>query len=164
MTKQIFKKNGFSLVEIAIVCGVLLILLIPVFTMLSQGNTSTVHSRNEILANQYAANIISYSKLINYESTFFQHYGNNDGVLDENLILNNNNGLETPINLDDLGESFVAFKNLNPTTYIRVQDYNYDFTSNWSYRYKVITVKVEWNEPGEPDKQIVEKTGLITER
>ena len=153
--------KAFSLVEISIVCGVLLILLIPVFTLMSQGNKSTVQSRNEILANQYALNVISYANLINYDDIFYQHYDSNYSLLDENLILNEQQGAK--IDLNNLGESYEAFKNLKPEIYIKIQE-NQGDPSNWSYKYRVISVKIEWKEPGLTNKQIIEKTGLVTER
>ena len=152
-------KKAFSLVEISIVCGVLMILLIPVFTLMSQGNKSTVQSRNEILANEYALNIISYVNLINYDDIFFQHYDSNYSLLGEELILDANG---KKINLNDLGESFEAFRNLKPEVFIKIID-NPGNTSNWSYKCRVVSVKIEWKEPDLTNKLIIEKTGLVTE-
>jgi hypothetical protein len=128
---------------------------------MSQGNKSTVQSRNEILANQYALNVISYANLINYDDIFYQHYDNNYSLLGESLVLNEQ--LNNKIDLNDLGESFQAFKNLNPEIFIKIQE-NVGNPSNWSYKYRVISVKIEWKEPGLTNKQIIEKTGLVTER
>lgn len=153
-------KKAFSLVEISIVCGVLMILLIPVFTMMSQGNKSTVQNRNELLANEYALNIISYVNLINYDDIFFQHYDSNYSLLGDELILDDGHGKK--INLNDLGESFEGLRNLKPEVYIKIID-NPGNTSNWSYKCRVVSVKIEWKEPGLTNKQVIEKTGLVTE-
>ena len=53
--RNIRKIQGFSLVEICIVCGVLAVLMIPVFAMMSKGSSVTIRNRNEILAHQSAA-------------------------------------------------------------------------------------------------------------
>ena len=160
MINKFNNKKAFSLVEISILCGVFLILMIPVFKMMSQGNKTTVKSRNEILANEYALKIISYVNLINYDDMFFQHYDSNYSLLGEELILDDGQGKK--INLNDLGECFEGFRSLKPEVFIKIID-NPGNTSYWSYKCKVVSVKIEWKEPGLTNKQIIEKTGLVTE-
>ena len=63
-----YRKQGFSIVEIGVACTILLVFLIPIFTILSKGNSGTLHNRNEFAARQFASNIIAYCNIIPFNS------------------------------------------------------------------------------------------------
>ena len=54
------RKEAFTLVEICIAAIIIILFLLPMFTLLSQGNKGTLHNRNEIYARNYATNILNY--------------------------------------------------------------------------------------------------------
>ena len=144
---------GFSIIEICIVCAILLILLIPIFSLLTQGNAGTVHNRNEIIARQYVANIIAYYNLIPYSQI---KEPSQDEI--KSLILRNKDN-DYKINLNDLGKDFENFKNLDSKTSVKVKEFKNQF-----FNYKVVSVSVDWKEPGKKVSSNVSMSGMITQR
>lgn len=147
--RNLKKVQGFSLVEICIVCGVLAVLMLPVFMLMSRGSSVTVRNRNEVFAQQYAMNIISYCNLAPFDGDFMKD--TEEKVVGDLTILLGN----TTIDLDITEEGFskiakrtIAIKTFTPTT-------------PWTKRYKIVTVKVEWQQPGEPAKRNVTISGLV---
>lgn len=158
------KNRGFTIVEICVVCGILMAVLVPVFTMMSQGNAGTVHNRNEILARQYLSNFIAFCNLIPF----------NDSRIDEctdveigDLNLENEE-LQNPIKLSDLqalGKNFQQFNGLIQKKTYSVKNFNNEFSiSDWPYRYKFVTAYITWKEPGKKEATTLTMTGLVTER
>ena len=161
------KKNrvrGFSLVEICIVCGILMAVLVPVFSMLSQGTAGTVHNRNDILARQFLSNFISFCNLIPFNDPRINEC--NDVEIDE--INLENDELQKPIKLNDLeslGKNFQQFNSLVQKKTYSVKSFNKDFSvSDWPYRYKFVTASITWKEPGKKEATTLTMTGLVTER
>ncbi len=150
------KSKGFSFVEIAIVCVILLILLIPIFTLFSRGSTGTVRNRNEILAQQYASNVISYCNIVPFDDVILKtENGKKTDVIGELKIKDIADGIDDidisiPI---ELGET--ASKTITVTDFPR--------TEEWPYKYKLVTVKVAWLQPGETKVRDITMTGLVSE-
>ncbi len=142
-------KKAFTLIEISVACVVLILILFNVFLLMQQGNKGTVHNRNEIIAKQYASNIIAYYNLIPFKDVV---------PLDE-FVLKNENGFN--VNIDEKMEA--SFKNLEPQKKcsVRIEPYKND---DWPYEYKFVTVTVEWKEPGKTKNEKVTMTGLVAER
>lgn len=144
-----FSKKAFTLIEICLACIVLMLILLSVFALMQQGNIGTVHNRNEIIAKQYASNIIAYYNLIPFKDVV---------ELDE-FVLKNENGFN--VNLDEKLEA--SFKNLEPKKKSKVRIKHFK-NQNWPYEYKFVTVTVEWKEPGKSNNNKVTMTGLVVER
>ena len=125
------QRFAFSLVEISIVCVVLLVLLVPVFTLMSRGSSNTIRNRNEIIAQQYASNLIAYCNAVPFN--------------DEYLV-------ETE------GKSVTE---ITVTRTLSVKNFTNDVTGS---NYKLVSVKVEWQQPGEAKKRSVILSGLVTEQ
>ena len=145
--------KAFSIVEVCIVVVVLMVLLIPVFTIMSQGNAGTVQNRNEILARGYAANIIAYYNLIPYsevkELTFEEL---------KTLVLEHKEK-NFIININDLGKDFEKFKNLEFNASVKVKEFKNQFNN-----YKVVSVTVEWKEINKKTPNKVSVSGMVTKR
>ena len=118
------RKTAFSLVEICIVCGIMAALLVPVFALLRQGNTVTVHNRNEILAREFVLNVISYCNLISYDKV--RDYTSEE--LSNFPPLENEDGT-FKIDVNNLGKNYEIFKSLNPEVSMVVDEVQPD---NWS--------------------------------
>ena len=149
------KYKGFSFVEISIVCFIMLILLIPIFTLMSRGSSVTVRNRNEILAQQYASNVIAYCNALPFNDRFINYEEGVttkeiEGMLIKDIPGQENISIDLPV---ELGEN--ASKTMTVI--------NYDRTDNWPYRCKLITVKVEWLQSGETKTRNVTMTGLVRE-
>ena len=148
--------KGFSFVEVAIVCVIMMILFIPVFTLFSRGSTGTVRNRNEILAQQFASNVITYCSVVPFEDDLLKtENGKKTDVIGELKIKDIAEGIDD-ISLElpkELGE--------NASKTITVTDFNR--TEEWPYRYKLITVKVSWLQLGETKVRDITMTGLVSE-
>ena len=145
--------KGFSIIEIVIVCLVIMVLLVPVFTLMSQGNAGTSHNRNEILARQYAANIIAYYNLIPYNKI---KELNKEELA--SLVLESKDK-KIKIDFNDLGKDFERFKSLNSNFSVKVKEFKNEFHS-----YKIVSVSVDWQEPGKSAASKVSMSGMVTKR
>lgn len=147
------KIKGFSFVEISIVCFILLVLLIPIFTLISRGSSVTVRNRNEILAQQYASNIMAYCNSLPYNNDFFKVVGDEKTKeLDKQISVFKHEDLiiDFPV---ELGESASRTITIN----------NFEKNDKWPYRCRLITVKVVWLQPGETKTRNVTMTGMVRE-
>ena len=151
MIRERMKKRlkGFSVVEICVVCVILTVLLIPIFTLMTRGSSGTIRSRNEILAQQYAANYIAYCNVSDFDNPKMAEV--NDKVVDE-LNIDLKDG--SKINVDKTDEIFKRIVTIK----------EYPATDDRPYRYKIVTVKVEWTQIGEKKKRELIMSGLVTER
>ena len=145
--------KGFSIIEISIVSVIIMVLMIPVFTLLSQGNAGTVHNRNEILARNYAANIIAYLNLLSYNDIKDM----NKDELSSLALENKDTNLK--IELNDLGKNFELFKNLDFNSFVKVKEFN-----NQLNKYKVVSVTVEWKETNKKTTSSVSLSGMVTNK
>ena len=145
MDKKIIK-FGFSLVEICIVCGILAAFLIPVFTLMSKSTSGTIKNRNEILAQQYASNVIAFCNVAPFDSDILKEA--------DSLVISDTGNtlggieLELPEELKNIAKKTISVKKVN-------QD-------KLPYEYKIVTVKVEWQQPGDNKKRNVTITGLVS--
>lgn len=159
MNKKLSKKAGFSIVEICMACVILLILLIPIFTLMSKGTSGTVHNKNEFCAKQLAANIIAYCNLIPFNSP---EISEGEDILDklklnseENELINlNENKI---INIADVDKSFLKLIKVKK---VSIKDIEFAELPN---RYKYITVRIEWLESGKTQNNFIEMSGMIKE-
>ena len=138
------KKNrlAFSLVEISIVCAILVILLVPVFTLMSKGSSTTVRNRNEILAQQYASNLIAYCNAVPFDNDYLKE---TDGRVIPELDVQNKK--------ETTEEGF--------TRTLTIKDFTNDVSGD---KYKMVSVKVEWQQPGESKKRSVILSGMVIEQ
>lgn len=150
---KIKNNNGFSIVEICIVCVIIMVLMVPIFTIMSQGNAGTVHNRNEIIARNYAANIIAYFNLIPYNDVKEL----NKDELNSLVLENTAYGLK--INLNDLGSNFEYFKNLGFNASVNVKE----FVSQLN-KYKIVSVSVEWKETNKKVISKINLSGMVTNK
>ena len=139
---SIKNKSAFTLVEVSIVCGIIVILLVPVFTLMSKGSSTTIRNRNEILAQQYASNLIAYCNAVPFDDDY----------------LTDSEGRSIPeLSVKDKLEKVedIFTRTLSVSTFV-------DDVSGC--KYKLVSVKVEWQQPGELNKHNVIMSGLVNER
>lgn len=156
--KYIKNIKGFSLAEICIACGVLITLLVPVFTLMSRSSSGTIRNRNEILAQEYVSNMISYCNLLSYDADFLKVDNSGEttkeiGEIKMNKIICKTDDVN--IVLADELSKIVKKKT------IKIKEFA---EADWPYKYKVITVMVEWQQPGETKTRNVTMSGMVTER
>ena len=150
------RSKGFSFVEITIVCVIMMILLIPIFTLLSRGSSGTVRNRNEILAQQYASNVITYCSVIPFDDDLIKtQNGKKTDVIGELRIKDIAEGIDDidislPVELGETASKTITVTDFNPT-------------EGWPYKYKLVTVKVAWLQPGETKVRDITMTGLVSE-
>ncbi|MEW6709508.1 MAG: hypothetical protein AB1403_06750 [Candidatus Riflebacteria bacterium] len=119
---------AFSFVEIMFAVILLGILLVPIYSLFSQGSHGAIQSRNEILAQQHASNLLAFLHLFPYDHEFLtpvfkREFGRLDLVLESEAL-----NLEP----EPLFKRFLTIKEISPT--------------NWSRKYKIITINLEWSE------------------
>ena len=155
MKKHKISKKAFSLVEICMVCAILSFLWIPFFTLMTKGSSNTIRNRNEILAQQYASNVIAYCNILKFDDDFLKETDEKiigSGTL--NLTVSN----DIKINMDITEEGFSKIA----TRTISIRDYDPgDSISYFPYKYKIVSSKVEWLQPGETMTRNVTVTGLV---
>ena len=152
------KIKGFSLAEICIACGVLVTLLVPVFTLMSRSSSGTIRNRNEILAQEFVSNMISYCNLLSYDADFLKVDGSGESTKEIGEIKMTNvicKSESVKIELADELSKVVKKKT------IKIKEFA---EADWPYKYKVITVMVEWQQPGETKTRNVTMSGMVTER
>ncbi len=150
------RNKGFSFVEICVLCVILLILLIPIFTIMSRGSSGTVRNRNELLAQQYASNVIAYCNALPFDDQFLKLEGNSQTKEITDLVIKDIPGQEN-INIElasELGE--------NASKTITIS--NFEKTENWPFNYKLVTVNVVWLQAGEIKPRNITMTGLVSEK
>ncbi len=135
-------RSAFTMVEICLVCGIIFISLVPVFRIMSQGSSTTIYNRNEILAQQYASNLIAYCNAVPFDNEY----------------LTDTEGKSVPLLMVKDKEEKIEDKftrTLSVSTYL-------DDVSN--RKYKLVSVKVEWKESGEANKHNVIMAGMVSEQ
>ena len=152
------QRHGFSIVEICMTCVIFMILLIPIFTIMSKGTSGTIHNKNEFSAKQLAANIIAYCSLIPFNSPELDE---GEDIIDrlklnseENNLININDKI---INIADIDYSF---QQLIKAKQVSIKDME---LSELPYRYKYVTVRIEWLEPGKTANNYIEMSGMLKE-
>ena len=141
--------TGFSIVEICVVVAILAVFLLPVFALMSRGSSGTIRNRNEILAQQYASNYIAYCNVVPFDSDKIAEV--NEKVVNElNIELKDGSS----INIDKTEDIFQRI--------VSIKDY--PDTNDRPYKYKTVSVKIEWQQVGEKKKRELIMSGLVTER
>lgn len=140
------KNKGFSITEVMIACLALGIMLLPVFTIFSRGTAGTTKNKNDILAQQHAANLLAYASALSYDDDFLKP---GEQKVKEKVV-NSSDGTEIDLSITE--EFFDRTMN--------IQEYKIDAISR---AYKLVTVVVDWQQTGtkEANKKEVKLTGLI---
>lgn len=146
MIRKRKKTSGFSIIEICIVGVILTVFLVPIFTLMSRGSSRTIHNRNEILAQQYASNYIAYCNVLPFNSEKLAEVEEKD-INELNIELKND-----VINIDKTEDIFKRF--------VSIKDF--PRTDKRPFNYKVVTVKIEWQQLGEKKREFI-MSGLVTE-
>ncbi len=144
-----YRTKAFSIIEITIAIAILMFLLLPVFTMMTRGSKGTILNRNEILAQQYASNYIAYCNLQRFDSELIKETTEEKNVDKLDIEKGGSKFAE----IDKLEEGFKRF--------VTIKDF--PDSDEIPYKYKVITVRVEWQQSGEKSKRKVTMSGLVTE-
>ena len=147
--KKINRFNGFSSIEICVVGAILTTFLIPVFTLMTRGSSGTIRNRNEIIAQQYASNYIAYCNVETFDSEKLKEIEEKE-INELNIELKDG----SKINIDKTEKNFKRL--------VSIKDY--PDTDERPYKYKIITVKIEWQQIGEKKKRDFIMSGLVTER
>ena len=160
---------AFSIVEICIACIIIMLLIVPIFTLLSQGNSGTTQNKNEIYARAYATNILAFCNLIPFDSQAIK-----DDIeieLDGNPEVNTiKEKLGLVLKLDDnpkiinLNYDEDYYKNFLQLLVKRKISIKNVKVGEWGYNYKLVLVKVEWKEAGKAVNNYVEISGLVSEK
>lgn len=129
-------KQAFSFVEImfAVVCVGLL--LVPVYSIFSQGSMGAIQSRNEIIAQQHAANLLSFLSLFPYDHKFLNPTENQDFKKLELELEGEALNLEP----EAMFSRRIAIKELVPDA--------------WQKQYKLIIVTLNWKEAGQKEREL----------
>ena len=159
MNKKLYKKIGFSIVEICIACVIFMILLVPIFTIMSKGNSGAIHNKNEFSAKQLASNIIAYCNLIPFNSPEIIE---GEDIINKLKLNSQENDLieidgNKQINFAEIDENFLRLIKVKK---VSVKDIE---MSELPYKYKFVTVRIEWLEPGKTVNNSIEMSGMITE-
>ena len=141
--------NGFSSIEICVVGAILTTFLIPVFTLMTRGSSGTIRNRNEIIAQQYASNYIAYCNVEVFDSEKLKEIEEKE-INELNIELKNG----SVINIDKTEKNFKRL--------VSIKDY--PDTDERPYKYKIVTVKIEWEQLGEKKKRDFIMSGLVAER
>ncbi len=120
-------KKGITLVEILVAVVCMSVLLLPLYSVFSQGSYTVLQSRNEILAQQHATNLLAYISLFPYEHKNLR-VGNRSF---DNLELKMDTEALS-LKLEPMFRRDLSVKEFKPT--------------NWPLSYKVVTVSVSWKE------------------
>lgn len=137
--------GGFSFVEILFTIVVLGVMLAPVSSIFSQGSSGTIRSRNDILAQQHAANLLAYASSLPYEDEFLKP-GSAREVGDLPVMTG---GVELALGMED--EQFV-----------RTMEVSEIKPSGWQFSYKLVVVRVSWKQVGEQNASI-QIAGMVTQ-
>lgn len=144
-----YRTKAFSIIEITIAIAVLMCLILPTFTMMTRGSKGTILNRNEILAQQYASNYIAYCNLQPFDSDLIKETTEEKNV--DKLDVTRGGSVFAKI--DKLEEGFSRF--------VTIKDF--PDSDEIPYKYKVITVRIEWQQSGEKSKRKITMCGLVTE-
>lgn len=129
-------KYAFSFVEIMFSIILIGVLLVPVYSVFSHGTFGAIQSRNEIVAQQHASNLLAFLHLFPYDHSF----------------LNNVSSREfSELKLKMESEAL----NLEPEPMFRRTLTVKEFSpANWQRRYKIITIGVAWQETGGKKREL----------
>lgn len=140
MITKLPDRLGFSFVELMVAILILAMGLLPIFWFFSRSNMGTIKTRDEILAQQYAAELIDYAKARGFAAN--EVTGEEGSEIREIEIA----GQKTTVE-----ERFVRR--------LYVKDLRPDHHSEWPCRYRTVTAEVIWQ--AETQQRSLCLTGLI---
>lgn len=128
MKTNLKKTLAFSLVEIFVALICLSVLLLPIYSIFDQGTAGTRQVKNEIVAQQYATNLLGYLCLFPYDHKYLAP------VIDkefDRLVLE----MDSEALSLDLDKQYS--RKLTISEFVSPQ---------WPVKYKVLNVSVSWHE------------------
>lgn len=136
------RKSAVSLVELmfAMVCFALL--LMPVYSLFSQGNFGTWQVRHEVIAQQHAANLLSYLYLFPYDHRNLSECSNKNF---------------TDLELE-MGAEKLSLKTEPP--YARALTIKEYVNPDWPLKYKIMTINVTW-ENADRKQRTLQLSGMV---
>lgn len=135
--------KAFSFVEILVAVVCLAMVMIPLTTMFSFSSSGTIQNRNDLLARQHAANILDYAYSLAYDDSFLEPVSQKSVA----TVSFNSGSEELVLDMEPLFTRTVSIEEVKPT--------------DWKYSYKLIQVKISWNEGKTDDEELV-MTGVIS--
>jgi hypothetical protein len=103
------------------------VLFVPLYTVFSQGSFTVLQSRNEILAQQHATNLLAYISLFPYNH---QHLRTGERSFDNLELKMDTEALS--LGIEPMFKRDLSVKEFKP--------------ANWPMFYKVVTVTISWTE------------------
>ena len=144
-------KKGFSIAEVCVVCGIMAVLLIPIFTIMSKSNTGTIRNRNEVLAQQSVSNILNRLCMQKFKSVELE-------ATAERQIT------------DLMKKITIAGKEIDliDESFDKIATFTYSVTEfpespTWPNAYKVVTVYVNWQQLGNNPKRNMKMSGVVAD-
>ncbi|MFZ5949524.1 MAG: type IV pilus modification PilV family protein [Candidatus Rifleibacteriota bacterium] len=116
-------KKGFSFTEIMVAIFILMVGILPIFWFFSRSNVATMRSRDEIMAQHYAAELLDYQM-----AKGFGQVAETGGQEVEEIEAGGHR-----IKIED-----------RFTRTLKVQQVTPEHNSEWPCTYKVISVEVSW--------------------
>ncbi len=134
---QAVKTKGFSIAEVAIALFVIGVCVLPIFTVLNQGNTGTVQTRDEVMAYGYASDLLQSARCLDFDAPFLGS-GRKDA-----------RQLPGPLSGEQMDPRFSRFLTVTEQT-----------VPGSGFRYKSLTAEISWKSGG-TDRQI-QMVGLLS--
>lgn len=126
-------KRAFSLSEVMIAVVVIAVGIIPVFFLFSRGNAGTVQTKDEILAYQFASELLAYAQTKTYDDPLLAVGRKKQG----DISLTPLNGAPLVLNMDTDFDRYLSVVEIKP-----------DVSLDWPFAYKVLTSEVSWKSGG----------------
>ena len=133
--------SGFSFVEVLITMLVLAVGILPIFTVFSQGSSGTIRTRDEILAQIYAEELLDYAMARGFTAV---EPTSSDGDLAPTVVVGD---LKTAI--DPRFTRKLVVKEVKPA----------DHNDDWPMVYRLVAVIVTWNHEGKLRRFV--RSGLL---
>ncbi len=118
--------RAFSLVEVLLAMICFSLLIIPLYSVFSHGNYGTMQVRHEVVAQQHAANLLSYLNLFPYDHPHLAV------CIDKDF---------EKLNLEMGAEALALELEKSYSRKLTIQEFAPD---EWPVSYKVITVTMTW--------------------
>ena len=133
-------RHGFSFAEVIVAIMILSIGLLPIFWFFSRTNMGTIKTRDEIMAWQYAAELIDYAKA--------RGYAGNDLTDDQGVEIRTITVGDVVSEIEDRFSRRLIVKALSP-----------DHNSEWPCLYRTLTAEISWM--AETRLRSLRLTGLV---
>lgn len=126
-------RKAFSLTEVLIAVVIIACGIVPIFFVFSRGNAGTVQTKDEILAQNYALDLLAYAQALKFDNAFLSQ-GRHPA---KSVSLTPSNIPAVSLKMEDGFD-----RNLE------VVDWQPDASMEWGYQYKVLTSEVTWTSKG----------------